>query len=60
MKREEILKVYEAGPEAVVELAESLLERIKQLEDQVNKNSRNSSKPPSKVRSDDRYGIFTP
>jgi len=47
MKREEIIKVYEAGPEAVVELAESLLERIKQLEDQINKNSRNSSKPPS-------------
>lgn len=47
MKREEIIKVYEAGPEAVVELTESLLERIKQLEDQVNKNSRNSSKPPS-------------
>lgn len=47
MKREEILKAYKAGPEAVVELAESLLERIKQLEDQINKNSRNSSKPPS-------------
>lgn len=45
--REEIIKVYEAGPEAVVELTESLLERIKHLEGQVNKNSRNSSKPPS-------------
>lgn len=54
MKREDILKVYEEGPEAVVELVQSLFEiisrmeeRIKKLEDQVNKNSRNSSKPPS-------------
>jgi transposase len=54
MNREDILKVYEEGPEAVVELVQSLFaiiarleERIKKLEDQVNKNSRNSSKPPS-------------
>lgn len=54
MNREDILKVYEEGPEAVVELVQSLFaiiarleQRIKKLEDQVNKNSRNSSKPPS-------------
>ncbi|MFZ2948859.1 MAG: IS66 family transposase, partial [Desulfuromonadaceae bacterium] len=54
MKREDIYKVYEAGPDAVVHLVESLLatiarleERVKKLEEQVNKNSRNSSKPPS-------------
>jgi len=54
MKREDILKVYEEGPEAVVELVQSLFaiiarleERINKLEEQVNKNSRNSSKPPS-------------
>jgi len=54
MNSEDILKVYEEGPEAVVELVQSLFaiiarleERIKKLEDQVHKNSRNSSKPPS-------------
>ena len=51
MEREEILAIYEAGPDAVVDLIEQLIakfeERIKSLEDQLNKNSRNSSKPPS-------------
>jgi transposase len=61
MKREDILKVYEAGPEAVIKLVNTLTatifeqseqitalqERVKALEDQLNKNSRNSSKPPS-------------
>jgi hypothetical protein len=54
MKREDILKVYEEGPEAVVELVQSLFaiiarleERVNKLEAQVNKNSHNSSKPPS-------------
>ena len=61
MKREDILKVYEAGPEAVIKLVNTLTatifeqseqitalqERLKALEDQLNKNSRNSSKPPS-------------
>lgn len=61
MEREEILSVYEAGPEAVIALVNSLYtiieqqaakiteleERIKSLEEQLNKNSRNSSKPPS-------------
>jgi transposase len=61
LNREEILAVYNEGPEAVVALVQILLsisekqaariaeleERIKSLEDQINKNSRNSSKPPS-------------
>ncbi|MEW6523924.1 MAG: DUF6444 domain-containing protein [Bacillota bacterium] len=65
MKREEILAVYNEGPEAVVALVEGLkanferiyqqqalqitiLEaRVKQLENQLNQNGRNSSKPPS-------------
>jgi len=61
IKREEILAIYEAGPEAVITLfAEQqiiieqqalriteLEERIKSLEEKLNKNSRNSSKPPS-------------
>jgi len=65
VKREEILAVYNEGPEAVVALVEGLIAnferiyqqqalqitileaRVKQLENQLNQNSRNSSKPPS-------------
>ncbi|SDI36339.1 hypothetical protein SAMN05421868_105224 [Paenibacillus naphthalenovorans] len=58
MKREDILKVYEAGPDAVVNLVQGLIreftaeihelkERVKTLENQLNQNSRNSGKPPS-------------
>lgn len=65
MKREEILKVYEDGPEAVIQLITGLIqeftsviqqqrveitelkERVHTLEQQLKKNSRNSSKPPS-------------
>jgi transposase len=61
LSREDILAVYEEGPEAVVALVQTLCsiinkqaariaeleERVKSLEDQINKNSRNSSKPPS-------------
>ncbi|HJH31145.1 MAG TPA: hypothetical protein C5S50_02920 [Methanosarcinaceae archaeon] len=54
MEREEILAIYEAGPDAVINLIEQLLatiakqeERIKSLEERINKNSCNSSKPPS-------------
>ena len=61
LSREDILAIYEEGPEAVIapmqilcsiinkqaaRIAE-LEERVKSLEDQINKNSRNSSKPPS-------------
>jgi len=54
MKRKDILAIYEAGPEAVIKLINSLMatitelkERVKTLEDQIHKNSHNSSKPPS-------------
>lgn len=61
MSREEILKVYHAGPDAVVTLVQELCSRLTQLEkvteqltERVNyleelhsKNSHNSSKPPS-------------
>ncbi len=61
LSREEILAVYEAGPEAVVALVERLLTeqselaqqvqtlaaRVQELETRVNKDSHNSHKPPS-------------
>lgn len=58
MTREEILAVYQQGPEAVVALVEGLIAsfhlqvaaleaKVKQRDDQLNQNSRNSSKPPS-------------
>src|SRR5450756_464191 len=63
--REQILAVYDAGPEAVITLINRILaenqkiieqqatriseleERVKSLEVTLNKNSTNSSKPPS-------------
>lgn len=54
MTRDEIRAVYRQGEEAVISLVEALLERIafveervKHLEQQIAKNSSNSSKPPS-------------
>jgi len=54
MSREEILRVYHAGPDAVVALVQELCSRLTKLEDRVTeleaiikKDSRNSSKPPS-------------
>jgi transposase len=61
MTRAEIQAVYDAGPEAVIALVESLLAtiaqqqaaidaltaRVQQLEDRLAQNSRNSNKPPS-------------
>jgi transposase len=57
ISREEIRAVYAQGKEAVIALVERLLQRIEELEllevrvaaleNQLSKNSRNSSKPPS-------------
>jgi len=58
MTREEILAVYEAGPDAVVALVQSLCaqfevqvqalnERVRELEIRLGKDSHNSHKPPS-------------
>jgi transposase len=54
MTREQILAIYESGPEAVVTLVQTLLarlesqeQRITQLENRLAKNSHNSHKPPS-------------
>ena len=55
MKREDIIKVYNAGPEAVVMLVENLIlkkqeeiaelkKRIKALEDRLGQNSTNSNR----------------
>jgi len=58
LSREEILAVYEQGPEAVVQFVQAIVEtlsgridelteRVAELEARLNMNSRNSSKPPS-------------
>lgn len=61
LTREEILSIYEAGPEAVISviqrletiieeqsiLISKLEERVKVLEARLNQNSHNSSRPPS-------------
>jgi hypothetical protein len=61
LTREEILIIYDAGPEAVISAIQrletiieeqsiriaELEERVKVLESRLNQNSRNSSRPPS-------------
>ena len=61
LTREQILTLYKAGPEAVISLVEylqdstgflkdeieRLKERVREVEDQLRKDSHNSSKPPS-------------
>jgi transposase len=47
MNREELRKLLEQDPEAILDLIEKLLERIAELERRLNKDSHNSNKPPS-------------
>ena len=54
MSRQEIRAIYQQGEDAVVGLIEMLIDRINKLEEEViklkakaNKDSHNSSKPPS-------------
>ena len=54
LTREEFQRLYDQGPDAVFEVIHSLQNaavalaaRVKQLEDRLNKDSHNSSKPPS-------------
>ena len=54
LTRDEILAVYDAGPDAVVELVQGLMaqiealsERVRMLEQRLSKDSHNSHKPPS-------------
>jgi transposase len=54
MKREEIIAIYNQGPDAVIELVqrlyaemESFKEMMKKFDARLNKNSSNSDKPPS-------------
>ena len=46
-KKRALLELIQKDPEAVVELLLDLMERVEVLEQQLAKNSRNSSKPPS-------------
>jgi uncharacterized coiled-coil protein SlyX len=64
MERDDILAIYEAGPEAVITFITELQkiieqqaariaeleERVKSLEEQLNKNSHNSSKGTTTIR----------
>ncbi|QUY40430.1 hypothetical protein I1H34_13665 [Acaryochloris marina S15] len=43
----DIRAIYHQGEDAVVELVTRLIERIERLEERLDKDSRNSSKPPS-------------
>ena len=45
--RDEIHAAYQQGEEATIQLFEYLTWELQTLQDQLNKNSKNSSKPPS-------------
>ena len=45
--RDEIRAAYRQGEEATIQLFDNLARELQTLQDQLNKNSKNSSKPPS-------------
>jgi len=45
--RDEIHAAYQQGEEAIIQLFDYLAWELQTLQDQLNKNSKNSSKPPS-------------
>ena len=45
--RDEIHAAYQQGEGAIVQLFDQLIQELQALQDQLNKNSKNSSKPPS-------------
>lgn len=49
--RKSLLEQVKVDPECIVDLVLDLMERVEKLEDQLKKNSGNSSKPPSSDRS---------
>jgi hypothetical protein len=45
--RDEIREAYRQGEEAIIQLVERLIQELQAQQDRLNKNSKNSSKPPS-------------
>jgi hypothetical protein len=45
--RDEIRAAYRQGEEAIIQLFERLIQELQAQQDRLNKNSKNSSKPPS-------------
>jgi transposase len=54
VRREELRAAIERDPEAIVDLVLSLMARVKELEQQIGRSSRNSSLPPSRDSSEAR------
>jgi transposase len=54
VRREELRAAIERDPEAIVDLALSLVARVEELERQIGRSSRNSSLPPSRDSSEAR------
>jgi len=46
--RDEIRAAYRQGEEAIIQLVERLIQELQAQQDRLNKNSNNSSKPPSR------------
>ncbi len=44
---DEIRAAYQQGEEAIIQLVERLIQELQAQQDRLNKNSKNSSKPPS-------------